>query len=47
MTSMRCKVAVPTPDACDKSLALHRSSALAARIWALDNNLNYLDNDLY
>ena len=46
ITSIRCKVAVPTPDACDKSPALHRSNALAARIWALDINLNYPHNDL-
>lgn len=32
MTSILCNVAVPTPDAADKSAALHRSSALAARI---------------
>lgn len=32
MTSIRCRVAVPTPDAADKSAALHRSKALAARI---------------
>ena len=32
MTSIRCKVAVPTPDAADKSAALQRNNALAARI---------------
>jgi len=35
MTSMPCKFAAPTPDACDKSLGLHQSNALAARIGAL------------
>jgi len=43
---MRCKVAVPTLDAADKSLALHLSKALAARIWALVINQIYSYNDL-
>ena len=32
MTSIRCKVAVPTPEAIERSPALQRSNALAARI---------------
>jgi hypothetical protein len=38
-------VAVPTPDLKDKSLALHRNKARAARIWPLEINLNYLYYD--
>jgi len=32
MTSILCRVAVPTDEAADKSAALQRSKALAARI---------------
>jgi hypothetical protein len=45
ITSKRLIVALPTPEFCDKSVELHRSKALPARIWALVINPICLYND--